>query len=168
MKKPILIAIVVSIILVLAVALMFIFGDTDPTPEEQPPDYEALAIFHTSDNQTLEIKCEVASTYEERLTGLMGVSQLPTDEGMVFVFEEAKTVEFWMKNVEIPLDLVFIDENMTIINITEADIESNGTLDADMVKYPSGGLVKYVVELNRGICSSEGIVPGTQVNITFA
>lgn len=160
------IAIIIIIILVLALSLMFIFG-TDSPPEEEPPDYEALAIFQTSDNQTLEIKCEVASTPEEKRVGLMGVEQLPADEGMVFTFEEPRTVTFWMRNVVIPLDMVFIDENMTIVKIAEADIEPEGTPDANMTQYYSEVPVKYVVELNQGICSSNGIMIGSQVNITF-
>ncbi|MCK4757535.1 MAG: DUF192 domain-containing protein [Thermoplasmata archaeon] len=169
LKLTVIKVVIIIIILVLAVALMFIFYDADSPPEDgtQEPDYEALAIFQTSGNQTIEIKCEVASTPEERLIGLMGVAHLPEDEGMVFVFEETKTVEFWMKNVEIPLDIVFIDVNMTIINITEANVESNVTPESEMARYPSGGPVKYVVEFNRGICSSNGIMIGSQVNITF-
>ena len=49
--------------------------------------------------------CQVARTEEEKRKGLMGVENLPPDEGMLFVWEDEGTREMWMKNTLIPLGM---------------------------------------------------------------
>ena len=51
-------------------------------------------------------KCKVAKTDEELKQGLMGVKELPEDEGMLFIFEEPQTVGMWMKDTLIPLEII--------------------------------------------------------------
>jgi uncharacterized membrane protein (UPF0127 family) len=48
--------------------------------------------------------CQVAKTAEEKRKGLMGVENLPPDEGMLFVWDDEATREMWMKDTLIPLD----------------------------------------------------------------
>jgi len=48
--------------------------------------------------------CQVAENEEDRKKGLMGVENLPTDEGMLFVWDKEGTREMWMKDTKIPLD----------------------------------------------------------------
>lgn len=58
---------------------------------------------------------EIAQTDEEREKGLMDKKKLPKDEGMLFVFDKAEEVSMWMKDTTIPLDLIFINENLEVI-----------------------------------------------------
>jgi uncharacterized protein len=59
----------------------------------------------------LELKVEVAATYDTRVRGLMGRSRLPAGRGMLFLFPgQPQTRNFWMKNTFVPLELAFIRE----------------------------------------------------------
>lgn len=64
-----------------------------------------------------EYKVKEATTDEEKMRGLQGISELPSDEGMLFYFDPPQEVSFWMKDVEIPLDIVFINEDQEVIKI---------------------------------------------------
>ena len=68
---------------------------------------------------TKQYKCKVAKNEEDRRNGLMGVKHLPSDEGMLFVWEDEGTREMWMKDTEIPLDQIAIndDDEVTFVLI---------------------------------------------------
>ena len=55
---------------------------------------------------------DVVNTSEDMKKGLQGIKEMPEDEGMLFVFDEPQTVGFWMKDTLIPLDIVFINEDL--------------------------------------------------------
>lgn len=55
-----------------------------------------------------KIKLEVARTQEQQMMGLMYRPALPDNRGMLFVFPSAQPVRFWMKNVLVSLDIVFL------------------------------------------------------------
>ena len=57
---------------------------------------------------------EVAQTDEEKTKGLQGKKELAEDEGMLFIYDEPQTVGFWMQDTDIPLDIVFIDEDFEV------------------------------------------------------
>ena len=50
---------------------------------------------------------------------LQGKTSLASDEGMLFIYEEPDTVAFWMKDTDIPLDIVFIDEDEEVISVKQ-------------------------------------------------
>ncbi|MGA1866558.1 MAG: DUF192 domain-containing protein, partial [Thermoplasmatota archaeon] len=105
-----------------------------------------------------------AMTQEEKARGLMNRTELGRLKGMLFYYDIPKEVSFWMKDTLIPLDIVFISEEFLVVKVVEADPEP-GVPDDDLTRYPSGGLVKYVVEMNQGLASSYDIVPGTEVMV---
>src|SRR3989338_5042145 len=62
----------------------------------------------------VKIKAELADTPEKRALGLSGRETLGNDEGMLFVFDEPNTRQFWMKNMNFALDIIWIDENKKV------------------------------------------------------
>ena len=76
------------------------------------PEIEAEATIASS-----VFYLEVADSSEKRTVGLMGRESLGEDRGMLFVFESEHTLSFWMKNTLIPLDIVFVDENLTVVDV---------------------------------------------------
>jgi uncharacterized membrane protein (UPF0127 family) len=65
------------------------------------------------------ISAELASTQEERAQGLMFRKKLRFDQGMLFIFGEEGFYSFWMKNMAIPLDFIWLDEEKRIVHIEQ-------------------------------------------------
>ncbi|UCF09143.1 MAG: DUF192 domain-containing protein [Thermoplasmata archaeon] len=133
---------------------------------EEDSEELALVSFHLDDSGFLNITCEIADTQEEQRTGLMHRTELPEDEGMLFVYETPRRLSFWMKNTLIPLDMVFIDEDGLVLNVEEAHVET-GVSDDELTRYHSNGSAMYVLEMNLGLSAQHGIGPGTEVDIAY-
>ena len=95
-----------------------------------------------------EYNVTCARTEEERIKGLQGVTELKDDEGMLFFFEEPQTVGFWMKDTKVPLDIIFISEDMEVISVYQGEPENENIAEEDNVK--------FVLEVNQGSGISEG------------
>ncbi len=116
--------------------------------------------------QTLEIvtrngvhvfSVEMATTEEERQTGLMHRKELPDGKGMLFDFSPEQQISMWMKNTFIPLDMIFIRADGRILRIAE------NTEPQSLKIISSGGLAKGVLEVIAGTAQKYGIVPGDRV-----
>lgn len=102
---------------------------------------------------------EVAGTSEQMQRGLMFRTELPGDRGMLFPFEPARRVHFWMKNTRIPLDMVFIRDGR-IVNITHQAQPCTG----DPCRYyPSVVPVDRVIELPGGTAEALSLQLGDPV-----
>jgi uncharacterized membrane protein (UPF0127 family) len=119
-----------------------------------------------ADLQTLEIASksgvhvftvEVVNNDEERARGLMFRKELPAGRGMLFDFQQDQNVSFWMQNTYIPLDMIFIRGDGRILRIAE----NTEPLSTRMI--PSGGPVRWVLEVIGGTARKLGIEPGDKV-----
>lgn len=99
---------------------------------------------------------EVAETPEQQERGLMFVSSLGADQGMIFPYEPPRNVAFWMRNTLIPLDMVFIREDGTIARIVTAKA-------LDETPIAAGEPVAAVLELRAGRAGELGIGEGDRV-----
>jgi uncharacterized membrane protein (UPF0127 family) len=108
------------------------------------------------------IALEVAETPQQQAIGLMARESLPDDRGMLFPFEPARPVSFWMKNVLIPLDMVFIAKN-EIVAIAEdvPPCEANPCPTYG----PGQQAIDYVIELRGGRAAELGLAAGDAVEI---
>ena len=103
------------------------------------------------------IDAQVASTTEQRQTGLMLRKEMPQHEGMLFVFEQASVQCFWMKNTLLPLTAAFVSDDGTIVNTADMKPE---TTDSHCSAKP----VRYVLEMNKGWFYKKGIKPGSKLS----
>lgn len=99
------------------------------------------------------ITAEIAQTPQERATGLMFREAMATTHGMLFVFERPEQQCFWMKNTLIALDVAFIADDGTIVNI---DHMKPRTLDSHCSSRP----VRMVLEMNDGWFAKRGVAAG--------
>ena len=107
-------------------------------------------------NQT-KIKVELAATFEDRKKGLMFRKDLDSGSGMLFVYGSPRTVNFWMKNTQIPLDIAFADERGIITRVVKNAVPYS----LDLI---SGGKnIQYVVEVNAGDSTKLNLFEGAQL-----
>ena len=112
---------------------------------------------------------EVAETPESRAQGLSGRDPLADGSGMLFVFKNEGVRTFWMKEMNFPLDMVWIDAACTLVDISR-DVpqpDPNQTL-ADLPTYGPAIPVLYVLEINAGVSDSVGLGAGDSVSFTGA
>ncbi len=107
----------------------------------------------------VRVALEVATTPAEQERGLMYRRDLPDDHGMLFVFATAARHDFWMKNTVIPLDMVFIGDDRTVVGI-----RPNATplsTDPIGVDRPS----RFVLEVPGGWAERRGLAVGDRVEL---
>jgi uncharacterized membrane protein (UPF0127 family) len=105
------------------------------------------------------IRVEIADTYEKRKAGLMFRESLPENQGMLFIFDSEDYYSFWMKNMRIPLDIIWIDKDKRIVDI-KADVPP---CKDSCEGLPSNAKAKYILEVNVGFAERNGIKIGDEV-----
>ena len=105
-----------------------------------------------------QINIAIASTSEARVRGLSGTKSLSKDSGMLFVFPNAGVYGFWMKDMEYPIDIVWIGADRRVSSVSPG--VSPDTFPK--IFYPSAPS-QYVLELNSGGASDYGIATGTKL-----
>ena len=100
---------------------------------------------------------EMATTEEEKTTGLMYRKELPDGKGMLFDFSPEQQISMWMKNTYISLDMIFIRADGRILRIAE----NTEPMSTKIIS--SGGLAKGVLEVVAGTAQKYGIQPGDRV-----
>ncbi|MDB5816438.1 MAG: hypothetical protein JWQ11_78 [Rhizobacter sp.] len=102
------------------------------------------------------IPTEVASTPEQRQTGMMFRTTMAANDAMLFIFEEPSPQCFWMKNTILPLSAAFIKDDGTIANIVDMKPQ---TTDSHCSSEP----VRYVLEMNQGWFARHGVKAGSKL-----
>ncbi len=100
---------------------------------------------------------EVASNGAERSRGLMYRTELPQNAGMLFSWAGEARRSFWMKNTCLPLDMLFLSRDGTIVGIVEQVPPMN--LTSRSVPCPAA----HVLEVNAGYARAHEIEPGQKV-----
>ena len=106
----------------------------------------------------LPFTCWVAKTREARQAGLMPVSALAPDQGMLFVFPTESVVFFWMRDTRVPLDLCFLASDGRILEVLQMT-------PLDETLRPSSAPVALALELPTGVLAANGLGAGDRVVI---
>ena len=104
-----------------------------------------------------EISTEIAVSPAEQQQGLMFRTSMGDSDGMLFVYAKPQTIQMWMHNTYLPLDMVFIRADGTV-----SRIEASAEPLSDRV-IPSGGPALAVLELKAGTSSRIGLKPGDHI-----
>ncbi|OQX51588.1 hypothetical protein B5M47_00105 [candidate division CPR3 bacterium 4484_211] len=107
-------------------------------------------------------RVSLAITARERSRGLMYREELGRDEGMLFVFNRPGVYSFWMKNTLIPLDIIWIGEDLRVADICE-DLPPCKL--EPCASYAPGAEAAYVLEVNAGEVEKRGISIGDRVRL---
>ncbi len=115
---------------------------------------------NASEGALVGFEVEMVTDDVSRTRGLMERRRLGERRGMLFVFDREEEQRFWMKNTWIPLDMIFIGENLKVVGVVhEAE---PGSLSPRFVPQPS----RYVLEINGGLARHFGIVRGASVDLS--
>lgn len=123
------------------------------------PPFAKMGRVSFPDGGGNSVEVELALSDDEVTRGLMYRTHMPEDHGMIFRLEERKEQTFWMHNTCIPLDMMFIDEDGTIVGILENVPTIND--EARTVGCPS----RYVLEVNAGWSRRHGVSAGQKAAI---
>lgn len=94
----------------------------------------------------------LAISPDERARGLSGRSALGQDQGMLFVHESSAFYSFWMKDMQFSIDIIWIDENNTVVDITR-----NISPDSFPQSFQPIAPAQYVLEVNAGFADTNSI-----------
>jgi uncharacterized membrane protein (UPF0127 family) len=126
-----------------------------PISSAQAASVQPLEIVTKNGVQVFSV--EMATTEQEKETGLMYRKELADGKGMLFDFSPEQQVSMWMKNTYISLDMIFIRADGRILRIAE----NTEPLSTRIIA--SGGLAKGVLEVIAGTAKKYGIEPGDRV-----
>jgi uncharacterized membrane protein (UPF0127 family) len=104
------------------------------------------------------VKVELALTPSEEERGLGGRSSLPKDTGMLFVLPKVGKNYFWMKDMQFPIDIIWLDEEQRIIYI-----ENNLAPESYPNTFGPDENSKYVLEVNSGFAKANHLNVGDRV-----
>jgi uncharacterized protein len=137
-------------VLKIVILILFLFG---------------VLFFLTRNEEKIEIQIKdqylevlVSKNEEERRRGLSHLDSLNEREGMLFIFQEEVRPLFWMKDMNFPIDIIWIDSQKEIVEITEK-IYPETYPQTFSPSIP----IKYVVEVNAGWCSEKEIKIGDKL-----
>ncbi len=129
------------------------------TPQERMSTLEpSNTYFPISIDGTL-LKLQLALVQSEQSKGLMHRESMPTDHGMLFLFNQPEPRSFWMRNTHILLDLGYFDASGRLLEI-------HALYPHDENGVPSHNQeVLIAIETNRGWFARNNIVAGAQIDL---
>lgn len=135
--------------------LLCAFGCSSVPPPEPDAGGEVfrIPVSIEGSNGRVTIQAEVADSSEERSKGLMFREHLGENEGMIFLFPQEAQQSFWMRNTLIPLDMIFIRADHTILGIVE-----NAEPRTDTPRSVPGRS-QFVLEIAGGTSRTLGLGP---------
>lgn len=105
------------IVTVMLLGTLLIFGYQYATPKLEPYLENKITGMVIGD---IGIDLTIADTPKKRELGLSGLRQLPGKAGLLIVFDRADYHGIWMKDMNFPIDIIWIDDTLTIVDITES------------------------------------------------
>ncbi len=124
-------------------------GDSSGPLTTTPPTVTSVTINGAT------VLVALAATRTSRDRGLMGVTQMAADSGMLFVFADDRQRAFWMKDTPIPLSIAFLDANKKVVFL--ADMAPNTTTPYGFLNAPP---MRYALEVNQGWFAARGVTVG--------
>ncbi len=113
-----------------------------------------------TDSIIAKLDIEIADDEYSTQTGLMYRNSMAENQAMLFVFDDSKQRSFYMKNTEIPLDIIYINPEKEIVSIQK------NAKPFDETSLPSETFSQYVLEVNAGLSDKWKLEKGDKVQFT--
>jgi hypothetical protein len=175
MRRRLLVAVpvIVGIVIVILAAQMMMQSEqiqrkaeteraiVDNEPNGPTMQYETRTI--TMDDVHLTV--EIADDTEKITRGLMFREHLPDDRGMLFLFERERPYTFWMMNMKINLDIIWLNSDGKVVHIVENAQPCVDEFNTAPCTYTPDEPAKYVLEVNSGFVNTYGITEDSMMKI---
>ena len=120
-----------------------------------------LSILKASNDSLIKkLNIEIADDEYQTETGLMYRKSMEDNQGMLFIFPDSQRRYFYMRNTEIPLDIIYIDKDSAIVSIQK------NAKPFDETSLPSEGPAKYVLEINGGLSTQWNLQKGDKIQFS--
>lgn len=138
---------------------------TAPISAEEPLEYQGqqLPIKARTKIAGQAIELEVAKTPEQQMLGLMYRTSLPDNRGMLFAFAPPRPARFWMKNVSLTLDMIFLRQGTVAAIFTKVPPCKSEPCPT----YGPAGEIDQVIELRGGRAQELGLKVGDRLTVEF-
>lgn len=147
---------VLILILLIPLGALYIYSERTGTSVKEFL-YPGSPIVHIG---TIPLQVLVADTPELRQQGLSGRDSLGDVQGMLFIFDENDYHGIWMKDMKFPIDVIWIDESLTVVSVTE-NLQPSSYPKIFEPPKP----VRYIIETNVYFSDSFGIREGDKVDL---
>lgn len=157
-----------SFITILFISFFFLFHCKNEKPiksdDKVVVSFKKEGVLHikkaNTDSIVKAIDIEIADNDYETQTGLMYRTKLEVMQGMLFIFPDTDYRSFYMKNTKIPLDIIYIDENKSIVSFQK------DAKPFDETSLPSEAPAKYVLEINAGLSDEWELEIGDKIEFS--
>ena len=180
---------VLGVLALLAAGCSDTKNDSDPahTAHHQAGGSSLPVItFTTGRGAAVPLAVEIADDPNETSCGLMHRTELPENQGMIFVFAADSQTGFWMRNTLLPLSIAFVAADGRIVDIQDMEpVPASGHTPyqfpdgriyavadgqaappgSTIVTYPPRAPFRYAIEVNKGWFSRHGIAVGNRVDL---
>jgi hypothetical protein len=104
------------------------------------------------------VRAEIADTFLTRMKGLMFRKNMPENEGMLFIFDKEDYYSFWMMNMSMPIDMIWINSGKEVVDITK----NAQPCRISCQSYQPKEKVLYVLEVNANFVDRHEIKIGSK------
>jgi uncharacterized membrane protein (UPF0127 family) len=132
--------------------------------QTQPDDLVGTLAKVTLHIGKASLNAEIAATPAQQERGLMFITKMPDNDGMIFLLPYPMTATFWMKNTRIPLSVAYIDKDGVILEIHDMQPADPTAPDALLpVTRSDSDKIFYALETNLHWFSLNGIKVGAKI-----
>jgi len=133
---------------------------------------DSLANTHTNDWTYLKgyiiidnfkVYVDIALTDKQKQDGLSVKNFMKETEGMLFFLGEPTKASFWMKNMHFPIDIIWLDENFSIVHI-ERELKPC-TVAFYCPSYTPEKESLYVLETTAGFANNHNLKIGDRIDV---
>ena len=128
-------------------------------PFEREPQQPSVKLYPMT-VKTTPVSAELAETRQEQEQGLGGRTSLPEGRGLLYLLAKPDFYTFWMKNMKFPIDIIWVDKDQKIIDITH-----NLTPDTYPRIFQPVKPAQIILEVPAGFAKKNGIQIGDPVTV---
>lgn len=161
-------ALIVSLLIAAGVIACADRGSSnDTTADAHIMNFDTARVRLATTRDTLRLNLELAITPQQKTMGLMERHHLPSDAGMLFVYDSTQPADagFWMFRTRVPLDIAFLDSTGVVRSIRTME-PCAATLAQGCPTYTPDVPYRYALEVNAGYFKAHGVDVGSRVVLT--